>query len=579
MVTYAKRKGKKTQYLTADTQAGKKILNYMKKRCEKALAYCIDQQLTTVEDFAEALEQLTEADGKPGISVEVSRGGLTLTMTDHPELGSTTGKYMMQHLGFDEEEQKRFTVAAIESILNPEKSKSKSTSQRLNSFLDDLDDDEPVPKSKSQSQSSSQKNEEIDDLLDQLDESEKTGNQLDELLDTHDGDQPQKSQKTSKTAHAQSTTRQSRTEKPPAQKKQNSSIDDILDGAAQISAKAASQSSEVDGTTIGGISAQTAFLAALIGKKSAEKILKAAKEAGQKRQIAKIITRLKAQSERADQLAERADQLTEPTEDAILEAEEAETKETEETESAGEALAQAVNQVNEKINQTGISEGQSDKIEIDKNASFPEQLAQITAALDRIDQRLNALESRIEALEGALLESQTTEPHVSEGKSKTEATQTPQPQEITTEDEPFIISTEPEPAEPPQKPMPAGTTTQKENLAVECANTLLHLYDSAEEEALAAGETVEDGVALGEEAVLYATKDDDSITVSLETYSGEELFCAVQTEEEWQITNDLLSDEDKRTITNLPQSLEDAEEQNTEPETPSKAKKRQEIEI
>ncbi|NER29169.1 MAG: hypothetical protein F6J89_16425 [Symploca sp. SIO1C4] len=571
MVAYAQRKGKKSQYLTADTETGEKILNYMKKRCEKALAYCIDQQLTTVEDFAEALEQLTQVDGKPGISVELSRGGLTLTMTDHPELGSTTGKYMMQHLGFDEEEQKRFTVAGIESILNPEKSKSKS--QELDSLLDDLGDAEPAPKSKSKSQSSFQKNEEIGDLLNQLDESEKTGNELDDLLDQRgSGDKPKKSQKASKIAPTQSPTR---AEQPP-QKKPNIGIDDILDSAAQISAQAARQSSEVDGTTIGGISTQAAFLAAIVGKKSAQAIIKTAKETGQKRQLAQIITRLKAQSERADELAERADQLSELTEEAPLEteAEEAENKEGQETESAGEALVKAVNQVHDKINQTDISENKNDKIEIDKNASFQEQLAQITAALDRIDQRLDNLENRIEALEGQMIAS-----NVSEGQKKHQETKT-----LTTDieeivDEPFIIFTAPETANPPPKTMLVQTTNQKENLAVECASTLLNLYNNAEKEAIATGETIEDGVVLGEEAILYATKDGDSVTVSLETYSGEELFSAVQKEQEWQITNDLLSDEDQKTIINLPKSLEEAEAQETEPETPTPAKKRQEMEM
>ncbi|MEG3888778.1 hypothetical protein QT971_31845, partial [Microcoleus sp. herbarium19] len=72
----ASRSRSQGNYITPNTAEGKKILNYLRNRCEKALDYCLENGLTSVEDFADAIEELTEADGKPGISVEVKHNGL-----------------------------------------------------------------------------------------------------------------------------------------------------------------------------------------------------------------------------------------------------------------------------------------------------------------------------------------------------------------------------------------------------------------------------------------------------------------------------------------------------------------------
>jgi hypothetical protein len=148
-------------YITPNTAEGKKILNYLRNRCEKALDYCLENGLTSVEDFADAIEELTEADGKPGISVEVKHNGLVLSLSDRPEYGSTTGKYMMEHLG--EPDDNRFTKTGIEALLDSPRTKTRSKKDDL---LDELDDEQPSPKSKSKAATKSKK----DDLLDELED-------------------------------------------------------------------------------------------------------------------------------------------------------------------------------------------------------------------------------------------------------------------------------------------------------------------------------------------------------------------------------------------------------------------------
>ena len=197
----ASRSRSQGNYITPNTAEGKKILNYLKNRCEKALDYCLENGLTSIEDFADAIEELTEADGKPGISVEVKHNGLVLSLSDRPEYGSTTGKYMMEHLG--EPDDNRFTRTGIEALLDSTRTKNRSKKDDL---LDELDD-EPSPKSKSQATSKSKK----DDLLKELEDDEpspkskhKGANQSkkDDFLDELEDEQPSRRAKSK--AHTKS---------------------------------------------------------------------------------------------------------------------------------------------------------------------------------------------------------------------------------------------------------------------------------------------------------------------------------------------------------------------------------------
>ncbi|MBE9228513.1 hypothetical protein IQ264_24155 [Phormidium sp. LEGE 05292] len=56
--TASNRNRSQGNYITPHTPEGTKILNYLRNRCEKALNYCLSNGLKSVDDFADAVEEL-----------------------------------------------------------------------------------------------------------------------------------------------------------------------------------------------------------------------------------------------------------------------------------------------------------------------------------------------------------------------------------------------------------------------------------------------------------------------------------------------------------------------------------------
>ncbi|MGA9378527.1 MAG: hypothetical protein WBV73_07125 [Phormidium sp.] len=560
--TASNRNRSQGNYITPHTPEGTKILNYLRNRCEKALNYCLSNGLKSVDDFADAVEELTEADGKPSISVEIKHNGIVLSLTDRPEYGSTTGKYMMEHLG--ESDDNRFTKTGIEAILNPQKSRR----QQPDDLLNGLDDDEPQPLSKSQHNSKIH-HRDIPDLgedepltktqrqrkvksndseeltLEEAQPKSKSKSQsrtdeLDDLLDELDGNQPlskTRNQPQKYEVKSNQTSKQS-----VHQSSNNLDIDTILDVTSQVSSRAAISGSEVDGTTVGGLSTQIAVLTTLIGKKAAAQVFEAAKATGREHQVNHIIKRLKAQSQRADSLSSRVKSLTQeesdesdeletsPDEPMIIE-ESSSEEEVESVSNPGVILAEAVNKISDTIDKTSLTlapdtSDKSEPIKIDTNASFDKQLAQINQALDRLEKRLDTLEARIEALEQKL--------------STTESVVEPDNDLNSNNSKPSSL-----------KPINMDNSSNKKaSDSSQIASLLAQVYNLVEEEAAAAGETLEDGVELGS-SKLYQTRQRNSTSVKLENQQGEELFRATCSQGQWKVINDFLSQEDKQEIARL----------------------------
>ena len=649
-------------YITPNTAEGKKILNYLRNRCEKALDYCLENGLTSVEDFADAIEELTEADGKPGISVEVKHNGLVLSLSARPEYGSTTGKYMMEHLG--EPDDNRFTKTGIEALLDsprtktrskkddlldeledeePSPSKSKTATKfKKDDLLDELEDEEPLPRAKSKTNTKSKKDEiktwEDDepsansknktrprkDDLEELESEELllkskalTRSARDELseLDEFELKEPQSKAKPQTKSHLQnyeredledeelsaksqakrklqtdeavevaeslartpSKTRTSQ-QRPQGKKSNDQNIDSILDAAVQVSGRTAISGNEVEGTTVSGMSAQVAVLATLIGKKAASQIIEAALGAGKERQVAGIVKRLQAQSQRADSLSQRVTNLAEADSiaDAMVESEALPIAEPEPepeqnilpkpdaefVSTPGMLLAKAVSKVHGKVDKISgsVRDNTSEKtaaIKIDTEASFEEQLVQINEALNRLEKRLNTLEERIEALENKLsLQSETgvqaADAKVEPPDSSTQALSDQFVQNGTEIDEKISLeSTIPASSSASATAKKITVTAQNFTQDSQLAATLAKIYSLAEEEANAEGIALEDGVDLGE-AKLYVTNFDSSTAVSLKTKEGEEMFSAVQNKTgEWKVTNDFLKPEEKEELDRL----------------------------
>lgn len=685
----ASRNRSQGNYITPNTAEGKKILNYLRNRCEKALDYCQENGLTSVEDFADAIEELTEADGKPGISVEVKHNGLVLSLSDRPEYGSTTGKYMMEHLG--EPDDNRFTKTGIEALLDSPRTKTRSKKDNL---LDELDDEQPSPKSKSKAATKSKK----DDLLDELDDEQpsrrskfptanksKKDDLLDDLeddepshrskskanikskkdeIENSDDDEPSPNSQTKRRSrkddveeleseeplvkskalsrspinelsqldefeleapkpkaksqtksHLQNSDREDLEEeelsaksqtkrklqtdepiqiaeslavtpsktrtsqqRPQGKKSNDQNIDSILDAAVQVSGRTAISGSEVEGTTVSGMSAQVAVLATLIGKKAASQIIEAALGAGKERQVAGIVKRLKAQSQRADSLSQRVTNLVEADSvaDAMVESEalpiaepEAEPEQNilpepdaELVSTPGMLLAKAVSKVHGKVDKISgsVRDNNSEKtasIKIDIEASFEEQLVQINEALNRLEKRLDTLEERIEALENKLSLQSETGVQAADAKVEPPDSSTPSLSDQFVQNATEIgekISLESTiPASSSANATAKKITVTAQNLTQDSqlAATLAKIYSLAEEEANAEGIGLEDGVDLGE-AKLYVTNFDSSTAVSLKTKEGEEMFSAVQDKTgEWKVTNDFLKPEEKEELDRL----------------------------
>lgn len=722
MVTYTHKK-KSNQYITADTEQGEKILKYLKSRCEKALNYCQEQGLTAVEDFAEAVEELTEADGKPGISVKVTQGGFVLSLTDRPEYGSTTGKYMMEHLG--EPDDNRFTAVGIKATLNPEKSKSqrKNKPSDLDELLSEIEETDSVPKQASKASSNAHKKietnefdllDEDTDLLDEINDSEPTiktkaksqtkSNSDWEIADNHRSKSQAKSKITEievdeefvvddleeedkkripKTkAQAKPKTKnveklitaeieedeeialpqqvkpksrqdeeeiagktesqsQFRSKKlnqnqfetvdsiddlledtltkspttqslqsnnnPRTQRRKKSNeldIDSLLKTGAQTSERIATSGNEINGTTLSGLSAQAAFLATLVGIDAAQKVIGAAREAGQEHQVAQLIKRLKSQSQRADRLTERANHL--PTlideQEAPIDEQESENtplpplsqeehqlenqalSQTETSESVGAILAKAVNHVTHQLKTIPQPDDEGKKlnpIEINPHASFEEKLKQINQALDRLEKRLDTLESRIETLEKALqqqslsqtppaMEVMPEENNDDFVKPTNGGKRSPSPENERTDARTpaFAQGRNPlatENSTPPSERLPSTD----EALITEA---LVQIYHAAVEEAAqyegdrsqATPAAANGGVDLGN-TKLFVFVEGELTTVSLETKDGVEVFNATSDEtRKWKVTTDKLTPKDQQEILKLPHSLEEFQQVNNQ---------------
>ena len=436
------------------------------------------------------------------------------------------------------------------------------------SQLDEFEVKKPQPKDKSQTKSHLQNSEREDLEEEELSAKSQTKRKLqtDEAVEIAES-----------LAATPSKTRTSQ-QRPQGKKSNDQNIDSILDAAVQVSGRTAISGSEVEGTTVSGMSAQVAVLATLIGKKAASQIIEAALGAGKERQVAGIVKRLKAQSQRADSLSQRVTNLVEADSvaDAMVESEalpiaepEAEPEQNilpepdaELVSTPGMLLAKAVSKVHGKVDKISgsVRDNNSEKtasIKIDTEASFEEQLVQINEALNRLEKRLDTLEERIEALENKLSLQSETGVQAADAKVEPPDSSTPSLSDQFVQNATEIgekISLESTiPASSSANATAKKITVTAQNLTQDSqlAATLAKIYSLAEEEANAEGIGLEDGVDLGE-AKLYVTNFDSSTAVSLKTKEGEEMFSAVQDKTgEWKVTNDFLKPEEKEELDRL----------------------------
>jgi ribonuclease HI len=390
------------KYITPNTKRGKQALQYLHKQCDKALNFCQQEGLTTLEDFAEALEEISASDNpKLAIEAKVNEGGLAMRLKQAPDLGYTTGKYLMQHLGYEaQEDLQKFTRQGIENFLNPD------------AELDELEDESDFES-------------ELKFALNDLEnEGGKESKDLENLL----AENPPKTQQKTQGKERTNSTSNSANKSPKTNSKTSVplEIDSVLNAAADLSQAAVLQTNEVDGFAMGGTASTLAILTTIVGKAAATKLMDMAKNVQQKGQLSKVAARLKTAQERADKLAEREENIqeylteTNPNQEALAGLTEEQIDEEEQFAVEADSnhsplnpsdhpvnrLAQAVSQLDRQINKSQLTDkNENAEPIVDANASFDEQLKQINKALERIEKRLDNLERRIEALEQTLQDS------------------------------------------------------------------------------------------------------------------------------------------------------------------------------
>ncbi len=338
------------KYISGNSKTEKAALEHMKKICDAALDECLEKNATTVDSFAAAVESLSEKE-TPKIQVDVNQNGLTLSLKDHPSIGTTTGKFMMRHLGHDESEQSKFTTKGIEDALNSnsyaaleaelniptdsesqESSRSTDSQKRLEEELginiEEPEDSEEPKKNKRGRRRIPIKTPDDDEIKDDSDDDSgnddnnnddrriQSAEQLDNNEETLGPATPVTESQTNKKRNWYSLDDENQTQQDADDSQDEDDNRNELSAAVQRQGAAiAQQGNEVDGLTLGGLTIQTGALAAHIGTEKAKELIESIKSQSDAKKLNNIIKRYQRADERAQQLTDRAEQLQQTSDD------------------------------------------------------------------------------------------------------------------------------------------------------------------------------------------------------------------------------------------------------------------------
>lgn len=332
------------KYISGNNKAEKAALKHMKKICDAALNECLEKNATTVDSFAATVESLSEKE-KPKIQVDVNQNGLTLSLKDHPQIGTTTGKFMMKYLGHDESEQSKFTTKGIENTLNSnsyaaleaelnistdsesqESSRSTNSQKRLEEELginnEEHEDSEEPKKNKRGRRRVPIKTPDDDEIKNDSDDDSgnddnnnddrniQSAEQLDNNEDTLPPATPVTPSQTTKKRNWYSLDDENQTQQDADDSQDEDDNRNELSAAVQKQGAAiAQQGNEVDGQTLGGLTIQAGALAAHIGATAAKELIESIQSKSDAKKLNNIIERLQEADERTEQLTDRAEQL------------------------------------------------------------------------------------------------------------------------------------------------------------------------------------------------------------------------------------------------------------------------------
>jgi len=331
------------KFITGKSEIEKEILNHMKTTCDKALDFCLKNGATEIEDFAAAVATISPDNG-PDIKVDVNQNGLTLSLKDYPSAGTTTGKFMMKYLGYDEEAQSQFTTKGIKkalgsdsendallSELNKTKSRQSSSTEeeklmqelnikksRSTSSKNQIRDREGIKNSSDVKDSDADDAEgDTEDFKEPAKIEASEGIEDDEGIENTAPVSPKNLTASKKSNwYSSDNNNKNETKQNEDEREQKEDTNELLSAVQKHSAAAAQQGNEIDGTTIGGLTIQAGTLAAIIGDRAAKELLEAIKTGEDKKRLNSIVERYQKADARGQQLIKRISDFEQASSDS-----------------------------------------------------------------------------------------------------------------------------------------------------------------------------------------------------------------------------------------------------------------------
>ncbi|MGK7951852.1 MAG: hypothetical protein AB4368_24455 [Xenococcaceae cyanobacterium] len=441
----------KIKFITTNDRQGKVVLQYLNKTCQQALNYCQNNNLQSYEDFARTIKVIgdknAQSKGKHlAIRVGVKENDLVLSLASKPQIGTTKSIKMLEHLGSEDKYQ--YTRSTVEGLLQ-----KKEVQQNSDLNLQELADFSSFSVNETDLTPRSQKNSRLDfidlieakntsafkevseDLLFEAEEplsrTSHVEDVLDELLNEYDGDEKVNINEQKSSANKQ----QKQSDIVVKKAKKNRALPSIAERASKtllaLGRRADSYTQDTDGMTVMAASLKMGA----VGIAFANKLL----ENREERKLKATIDRILTAQERTSQLVDRSLSLKQKSakEEPEIDSEQDLNDELEIDDNLDtdveielddeldldnelelddeiepdndldlenditEQLDKAVKTIDRQIVDIDPNIS-SETIVIERSADFFEQLEQINAALDRLEQKLDSLEERIERLEQLL---------------------------------------------------------------------------------------------------------------------------------------------------------------------------------
>ena len=427
-------------------------LRHIENTLDKAIAAMQDEEdIESLEDFKNFVEEYSEQSGKAAIAVELctEQGsdeikGFRFYLTKDPSQ-RTSGKYLIKNLGDStNKDEDYFTPSNVMEMLGIEAENSDEfdlddidNDLDIDDDLDDLDDEEEATPRRSINKQSNKRS--------QPKPAEKTAKRTakpqvakaeddidpEDLLED-DEVRPAKPKNQNKAAArtGTKTQRKNRETEADSHDQKSGSAKDLADNigveVSHISANAATKGNELNGINEVGLVGQLTGLGIVLGTKGIamlDDLIEQIKQQGEEKRLEDILKDLEEKDARIGKLFKRIAKIVKSTPAEELPEELAPFTEIFKPENrqsetpTNNPIASAAAQVGEKIDQLGNQldpEYKSQLLQLDKTAPINEQLDQIEKYLNKLSQRLDRLEAIVNDLEEKLVSKAQTQSHLTE---------------------------------------------------------------------------------------------------------------------------------------------------------------------